>query len=320
MASDPNASYLPGNCTPAVNPTNCYSYKFHRYQGWHFAIKTGTTNDGFDGLMTSWSTKYAVVAWVGNHTRKVDLTAARGTAMEYLTEPLVKGFMQYAHNGLPPTNWQKPADIKQLPAFIVRNHVHYGDVEPSPSTDLFPGWYQAPTISNVSQTIDKVSGMLATSCTPDSAKEYLSNSNANSFSVDKFVKGMASTSIVSGNDDVHDCNDAMPQITVYPQSTTCSSSDNGGQGCAITITVTQGTHPLSSDKFQGLVTVTADGKQVQQYNVSDSPSSSTIYYAPTSTGTVQISATVTDSVLYQSSAQTSLNVTVANGGGGTGDH
>jgi membrane peptidoglycan carboxypeptidase len=45
MASDPRASYLPT------------SYKFQRYKGWNFAVKTGTTNDGYDGLMASWSTK-----------------------------------------------------------------------------------------------------------------------------------------------------------------------------------------------------------------------------------------------------------------------
>jgi membrane peptidoglycan carboxypeptidase len=90
MASDPNASYLPGSCT-AYTCTSLArgGYKFQHYNGWHFAVKTGTTNDGYDGLMTSWSTKYAVVSWVGNHTRHVTLT----TSMENLTEPLTRGWM-----------------------------------------------------------------------------------------------------------------------------------------------------------------------------------------------------------------------------------
>src|SRR5262249_6027940 len=76
MASDPNASYLPGSCSA----TTCTSlrgggYKFQRDNGWHFAVKTGTTNNGFDGLMTSWSTQFAVVSWVGNHTRNVDISS-----------------------------------------------------------------------------------------------------------------------------------------------------------------------------------------------------------------------------------------------------
>ena len=301
MASDPNASYLPGSCST----TDCYYYKFHRYQGWHFAIKTGTTNNGFDGLMTSWSTKYAVVAWVGNHRRNVDLH----TFMEYLTEPLVKGFMQYAHNGLKPVNWQRPSDIKVLPAFVVRNHIHNGDIEPSPSKDLFPSWYQSPTVVNTSQTIDKVSGKLATSCTPALARQTLTNGNASSFSVDKFVTGALKPGAVTGTDDVHSCDDDYPHIVITVPNSTCdNTTDNGGGnfGCQITITVNQGTHPLSSSKFPGNVVVTVNGNEVANYAVSDSLSTNTIYYVPTSddgaAGSVTVGATVTDSVLYQTSA------------------
>src|SRR5207302_9141624 len=128
------ASYLPGSCSQ----TNCSnSYKFQRYNGWHFAVKTGTTNDGYDGLMTSWSPKYATVAWVGNHTRHVTLN----TSMEVLTEPLTKGWMEYAHKNLKAVNWSPPTTLKTSPAFVVRNHIHFGDVEPSPTNDLYPPWY-----------------------------------------------------------------------------------------------------------------------------------------------------------------------------------
>jgi membrane peptidoglycan carboxypeptidase len=173
MASDPNASYLPGSCS-AITCTKIDAhgnggYKFHRYNGWHFAIKTGTTNNGFDGLMTSWSTKYAVVTWVGNHRRNVALNYD----MEYLTEPLARGFMEYAHRNLTPVNWQPPSDIKTIPSFVVHNHIHFGDVEPSPSKEIFPSWYQASAKASGPQTIDKVSGKLATSCTPEGAKQIL---------------------------------------------------------------------------------------------------------------------------------------------------
>ena len=86
MLSDPSASYLPGSCMRHLYSLAYGGYKFQRYNGWHFAVKTGTTNNGYDGLMTSWSTKYAVVSWVGNHTRNVELN----TSMEYLTEPLTR--------------------------------------------------------------------------------------------------------------------------------------------------------------------------------------------------------------------------------------
>lgn len=288
MASDPNASYLPGSCSA----TNCTSlsrggYKFHRDHGWHFAVKTGTTNNGYDGLMTSWSTKYAVVSWVGNHTRNKDLRSS----MEYLTEPLTRGMMEAAHANLAPVNWVQPPGIKTLPAFVITKHIHYGDVEPSPSTDLFPSWYQPKAASAPkSQTIDKVSNKLATGCTPDAAKQVQENGNASSFSVDIFVGGSASGT-VNGNDDVHNCNDVKPSITV-----TASQSNNV---CTAIATVTQGTHPLSSDQFPGTVSFTINGQQVSSANVSASPSSVS-YVVPT--GTTSLVASVTDSVLYSSSS------------------
>jgi membrane peptidoglycan carboxypeptidase len=324
MASDPNASYLPGYCTA----TDCSGYKFHRYQGWHFAIKTGTTNNGFDGLMTSWSPKYAVVAWVGNHRRNVDLTAARRTAMEYLTEPLVKGFMQYAHNGLPPVKWQRPSDIKLLPAFVVRNHIHYGDVEPSPSNDLFPSWYQAPNNGgNISQTIDKVSGKLATSCTPDAAKAYQSNNNAKSFSVDKFVDGAFNPGIVSGNDDVHACSDSQPQVSVTVTSDATATKDTCDPACTITVTVSQGTHPLSGGSYTtapaGTITMQLDGQTINTQAIPTDQSNVHTYsfdYTATSNTAGNLNVSATDSVLYQNTASSKLTIAVADGGGGGGGH
>src|SRR5581483_4276029 len=328
MASDPNASYLPGSCST----TNCSGYKFHRYQGWHFAIKTGTTNNGFDGLMTSWSTKYAVVAWVGNHMRNKDLTAARGTSMEYLTEPLVKGFMQFAHNGAAAVNWQQPSDIKVLPAFVIRNHIHYGDVEPSPSTDLYPSWYQAPSTNNASQTIDKVSGKTATSCTPALAKQDQTNGNANTFSVDKFVSGALNPNTLSGNDDVHNCNDHPPTTSVtVASSTNAGTKDACDPTCTITVTVSQGTHPLSGGSYTtapaGTVIVTLDGQSINTQpipaNQSDVYSYSFQYTATTSSGG-SLSVAATDSVLYQGTATDTLTLTPsgsgANNQGNQGGH
>lgn len=140
VMSDPNASYLPGACTDK----ECSGFKFQRYNGWHFAVDSGHTNSNFGALMASWSTKYAVVSWVGNHYENVDLSAARGTSDEYLVEPLTEKLMEAAHNGLTPSNWQQPKGIQILPAYVITNHIHYGDIEPSPAIDLYPSWYKHP--------------------------------------------------------------------------------------------------------------------------------------------------------------------------------
>jgi penicillin-binding protein 1A len=309
MASDPRASYLPGSCTE----TDCTSlnrggYKFHRYKGWKFAIKTGTTNDGYDGLMTSWSGKYATVSWVGNHTRHVTLS----TTMEVLTEPLTRGMMEAAHANLNKVeNWNKPSGVQSLPAFVVRNHIHYGDIEPSPTNDLFPSWYKAKSNANSSQTIDKVSNKVATSCTPEAAKQNFGNSNANNWNVDIFVGGSASSggSTAGGNDDVHNCGDSKPTVTVTP-----AGSCTVGTACSFTVTASSGTYPLSDparSQFQGSLTLTANGQNVGSAAIpfeAGNVYSTTMSYTPTSAGDINVSVSILDSVLYGASDDTTLSV------------
>ena len=306
MASDPNASYLPGSCSD----TSCSSYKFHRYKGWQFAVKTGTTNDGYDGLMTSWSSKYAFVSWVGNHTRHVTLT----TTMESLTEPLTRGWMEYAHANEKPVNWTQPATVKTAPAFVVHSHVGIGSIEPSPTNDLYPGNYVGgSTKQSTSETTDKVSGKVATSCTPGAAKQTVTNGNANFWNVDIFSGGKANltsgagtaTTVAAPQDDVHSCNDASPTITLTAPAT-CDTS------CNITATVSQGTHPLSDaqyPQFPGTVTFTLNGQTLHSENVTNSPSTVSFTYNPTSSGSGNLVATITDSVLYQGTDSATINFT-----------
>jgi membrane peptidoglycan carboxypeptidase len=317
MASDPNASYLPGSCTSTTCTTLAHGgYKFQRDNGSTFAVKTGTTNDGFDGLMTSWSSKYAVVSWVGNHQRNKDLSAASGAAMETLTEPLTRGMMEAAEVGKPPATWTAPADVKTAPAFVVRNHIHYGDIEPSPSNDLFPSWYVGKSTTSTSQTIDKVSGNIATNCTPALARTTSTNSNVATWNVDLWNGGSpnttsTATTTTTKTDDVHSCNDTPPSITVTAPAT--CDADEGG--CTITATATQGTHALTDpaySQFPGTVNFTINGQIVKTASVSDSPSTVSFTYLPTTSGNITVTAQVIDSVLYQATDTATFTATVAN--------
>ncbi|GAC1392086.1 MAG: hypothetical protein NVSMB46_06880 [Candidatus Saccharimonadales bacterium] len=282
MASDPNASYLPT------------SYKFQRYKGWNFAVKTGTTNSAYDGLMASWSTQYAALTWVGYHTRNKAMTSA----MEYMTEPIVRGWMESAHDKLQtaPVNWQQPTDVKVAPAFVVHTHVGIGSIEPSPSTDLFPMWYQ-PTGKSTSttQTIDTVSGKLATDCTPQLARKTLTTGNATSFSSDPFVSGGAQSVAITQPDDVHQCGDSKPSINL--------TATNSGNTYTFTATVNQGTHPLSSDQYPGTVNFIMDGQVLPGGSVNiSSPGQVSISYVANFDGQKQVTAQIIDSVLYDSTS------------------
>lgn len=311
MLSDPKATYLPAG------------YKFQNYGGWSISVKTGTTNNNFDGLMTAWSPRFAVGAWVGYHTRNKAMT---GSGMEYMTTPLARGFMVGALDGLDTKAeaWVKPATVKVLPAYVQRTHVGVGSVEPGPTTDYFPSWYtgRASASANTSQVIDKVSGGVATSCTPEGAKQTVGGANANSFSADIFYpvgqSGSSTTTTVSNPDNVHNCSDAKPSLTLTAPST-CDTTDNNGQGCTITVVATAGTHTLGGSSFGGTVTISVNGNQVNSQNVSDSPSTITFNYKPTAGGPATVTATVTDSVLYQATQSANVNMSLsapAPGGGG----
>src|SRR3989344_204684 len=249
MAADPNASYLPAGY-----------YKFHRYKGWNFAIKTGTTNNGFDGLIASWSTQYAAVAWVGYHTRNKAMTGA----MEYMTTPIVMTWMQGAHDALnkQAVNWEKPSGVKSVPAFVVRSHVGIGSVEPSPSNDLAPGWYQAPAAASGPTTIDKVSNKLATDCTPSLAKQTVGGGDSNAFSVDTFVTGNTANGNTQAKDDVHICGEAGPSISFANPPPSCSGA------CDFSVVVNQGAHPLDSEQFHGTINLIIGGQTVQSQTAS----------------------------------------------------
>jgi len=339
MLSDPKATYLPnrgGVCSDYTCPAfdGGANYKFQHYNGWKIAVKTGTTNDNFDGLMTAWTTKYAVASWVGYHTRNKAMTAG---GMEYMTEPLTRAWIQYALDSLhtQPVNWKQPSDIKTEPAFVITNHVGLGSEEPSPSTDIFPSWYTPKNSGNTNVTIDKVSNKVATSCTPDDAKIYVTNSNANAFSVDPYVDGGSSGSQYNTNatDDVHNCDDNKPAVTLTVTPNDSNGTNSSGQttcdqsGCTITVTVTQGTHPLSSSKFPGTVSLTVDGKTVKTYTIPQNASgvwtSNPYTYTPAKDGSATITAQVTDSVLYQGSDSSTITNTVStppqNNGNGNGD-
>jgi penicillin-binding protein 1A len=285
ILSDPKASYL--------------GSKPHNYKGWHFGFKTGTTNDSKDGWMMGFSAQYASGVWVGYHNRQKEMSGF----MENMTQPIVQGWMRAAHDNLKPEERPRPAGLQTLPAFVVTTHVGVGSVEPSPSTDLYPSWYKKPTQTNTKQTIDIVSNKLATDCTPTRAKKENTGAGANAFSGDRFVTGGATDA--SQQDDIHKCEDVRPTIEIA--SATSSSA---------TVTVTRGTHPLSSDRFPGTLNIVIDGQIVQSFSINDSESGSpkTLNYTYSGSGTKDVKVEVIDSVLYDSS-DTYNNVNFSGGVG-----
>ena len=288
MLSDPNASYFPAGRKP------------HRYNGWKFAMKTGTTNDAKDGWMVGYSPKYAAAVWVGYHTRRVEM----GGTMEAMTQPIWQGWMRAAHNDLEAFDWERPAGVQTLPAYVVRTHVGLGSVEPSPSTDLFPAWYENRRQQSAARkTIDRVSNKLATDCTPARARQEITETDASSFSGDTFVDAGGTNN--GEQDDVHKCDDIKPGVTL--------SIIKNGDSYSLVAAVSQGTHPLSSDRFRGTVIFMVNGNELPggTFHVDSSGTITYQNFTPDFSGTGSVTVTVIDSVLYDASDSGTINAASA---------
>jgi hypothetical protein len=214
--------------------------------------------------------------------------------MENMTQPIWVGWMQRAHDDIEPIPRERPSGVQVLPAFVIRSHVGVASREPSPANDLFPSWYVKPGAANNNEKItrDKVSGKRATECTPPLALEEVVQGDATSFSSDPFYDSATNS---QDEDDIHKCDDIKPSIAV-------NVSSSGGVGkYNISVTVGNGTHPISSEKFAGQLNVTIDGQAIPGGSIQIAgPGTYNIPYTSIFDTTKTIKAEVIDSVLYTS--------------------
>lgn len=300
IMSDPRASYF-----------NRYT-KIQHWNGWDFAIKTGTTNFATDYLMTGWSTQYAVVSWAGFHTRNESMHGSSDTITYAMTAPMLK----FLHQGKKPINWKQPKGIQELPAYVMYSGkgMMFGAEFPSPSKDLYPSWYKPAAGAGAPVTIDKVSNKKATSCTPPDAKEVVRNGNANKFSIDQFVNnGKSGVDYdLSAFDDVHSCEDTKPSVDLTVTNPSGGLDCDSDKGCVISAKITQGTHPFSTSDFPGSLVININGKTFKTAPATDDGQTFSWTWEPTANGKADITATITDSVLYQGTDSASVNTKVIN--------
>jgi membrane peptidoglycan carboxypeptidase len=311
---NPDTAYIINDILDDPKATYLQPYqKFQNYDGWDIAVKTGTENQEYNGVMTAWSTQYAVIGFAGYHTLDQPLEEGH---FEDITEPITKTWMEQALDALhtKPINWVQPSNIKTIAGFVQRVSTGYGAEVPGPTDDVYPSWYTSKNgSSSATEKIDKVSSLLATSCTPADAVEDVGGASDGSFSIDIFypkayadesaLEGETTGTTASATDNVHKCSDSPPTVTLTAPAT-CTTS------CTITATATQGTHPFSDPQYPdypGNISFSLGGKVIKAINITDSPSTVSFAYSPTTSGSGTLTATVTDSVLYQGTANATLN-------------
>ncbi len=303
---DPQVAYLMNNVL-SDNNARAISFGLNSpltLAGRTVAAKTGTTTNFHDAWTMGYTPSLITGVWVGNN----DNTAMTDEAVN-IAAPVWHNFMTAALKGVPNQQFDKPAGIQTLTLDADTGRL------PTPSTkhsrtDVFASWYKPATAANSrSAKVDKVSGKLATDCTPALAVDtvYSSEIHAEIPPTDSAysrweppVAGLAASlgyskggTLPTESDDVHSCSDIKPNVSL---------NVTGTGPIRITASVVAGTFPISQ----------LDIKLDDQVISTQSPVANNPYtfdYAAASPGSHTLTATVTDQGLYQDSTQTTVVVT-----------
>ena len=248
---DPQVAYLMNN---VLSDNGARSFIFGANNpltlpGRPVAAKTGTTEHYNDAWTMGYTPSLVTGVWAGNNDNSPMSSEAADIAA-----PLWHDAMVTMLAGTPVEQFSKPDGIKQvtLDAYTGKttlpNSTHL-------RTDIFPSWYKPTDPVNAgSAKIDKVSGLLATDCTPPLAIQNVTISPMHAEIPptdpaygrwDPPVQGLAASLGYSGgatlptsNDKVHSCSDTKPTVNL-------TTSDNGDGTWHLSVHWTSGTFPVN---------------------------------------------------------------------------
>lgn len=266
------------------------------------AVKTGTTENYRDAWTVGYTQSTTAGVWAGNN----DGSSMTSEAAD-ISAPIWHDFMVAATKDESNQPFVAPAGIKQVT--IDANTGRAVVAGSQTRTDIFASWYKPQAASDSkSAQVDKVSGLLATSCTPPAAVQTV---NSNSMQaeippsdpafgrwnapVQALAQKMGFTggAIPSGSDNVHNCSDVQPAITSFKVQ--------GSGPYTISASWTSGTFNVNKVEFY-------DNDQIISTAAENGAGSYTPFsYAPPGTGAHAIKVMVTDAGLYQ--ATQTINVT-----------
>jgi len=240
--------------------------------------KTGTTDlNGFakDIWMMSYSPVIAMGVWFGNNDTRY-LKAASSS----MPGPIVDSVMSYAHKEI----YAKDGRWKINDWFTAPSGIQ------KVGKEVYPSWWSANQgQTNAQLVMDKFSKKKATQCTPENAKITLDVKKM----IDPITKKdtFIAPDGYDGNseDDKHSCSDTLPSVVVAKPIKQSSGK------YLISLNVTKGTFNIFQVdlKIGGILVASIPAGSSYDYT----------YQLPTgSSGTIEVSALVTDEAYYQSSS------------------
>ncbi len=301
---DPQVAYLVSNII-SDNGARCSLGTFPcsnplTLAGRPVAAKTGTTNDFKDAWTMGYTPSVVTGVWAGNNNN-----SPMNQASSIVAAPIWQTYMAAVTKDDPVEQFKRPSGIKD-----VTLDANTGKA-PTPGTkktrtDIFPSWYQVPKSGGDQEAkVDRISGKLATECTPveaiDTVSAGLISAEVPSTDISYArwqapVSGLAASLGMSGGslptqkDDVHQCGDAKPTASVTTDKAT-------GTSFTVTANVVSGRYPANKLIYY------MDGAEIASQNIGGSGSYD-IEHTPSTAGSHQFSAKVIDSVLYNGLSNT----------------
>lgn len=310
---DPQVAYLISDILSddsARAPTFGYNSSNLAVPGHTVAIKTGTTDDLRDGWMMGYTQDLTAGVWVG-HNNNNPMTVATSN----MTGPIFTDFMKSALKGKPNKPFQRPEGIKHV-QLDKRTGNLASENSKETVTDIFPSWYE-PSVEGAVKTavIDKISGDLATKCTPERAKKKISSQGLQpeiprddpayhrwnppvQALADRL--GMSSSGeIPEKKSDTH--RDSSGNCTDGPEINSIDLKEDG-ENIKITIDVTENDHRVDE------VILRYNGKQIRSFNRSGSQKYTHKYKHNGKKGKYTFKAEVIDKVLYHDTKTETIKV------------
>lgn len=244
---DPQVSYLINN---VLSDNNARALAFGLNSplvvpGYTAAVKTGTTTNYHDAWTMGYTPSLIAGVWVGNN----DNTPMTEGGVN-IAAPVWNNYMRAALKGTANEQFNRPSGIQTITLDADTGRLPTAGTKHT-RTDVFASWYKAATATSArSAKIDKVSGKLATDCTPPQAVDtaYSSEIHAEIPATDPAysrweppVAGLAASlgyaqggTLPTEKDDVHSCSDTKPSVSL---------TATGTGPIHITASVTPGTFP-----------------------------------------------------------------------------
>lgn len=294
LSDDKSRQYIFGRNNPLQIP------------GRTVAAKTGTTEHFNDAWTMGFTPDLVAGVWAGNNDNKPMSTEAVDIAA-----PIWNDYMKKALQAYPASStWTAPPGIQTL-TIDANTGGAVTAATRNKRTDIFPSWYKVNAAGGIkTANIDKVSGKLATSCTPEAAIQEVSAGqiHAEIPSTDPAyprwqapIVALAARlgltagggSIPTENDNVHNCSDTKPTVKLTVTPTT-------GGAYTVQAVVTSGTWTANK------LTIYLDDQVIATQDINGSTTYSQPFQLPAGSHTIK--AVVTDDKLYSGQDDTSVTV------------